>query len=178
MADLVASRRLTEFTALKMLKAAVGAARKLSAPCGVAIVDAGGVIRAWALMDGATPLASEVVPKKARTAAFTARSTGALPPELGTELALPATDFVNRPRGLPIIVDGQVVGAIAGHRCWRRIGGVGCRGRAGRPGRAGSRLISRPAVTRSLFLMPGSSGRASSRAVSMHSRVGLSLTAP
>jgi len=104
---------LSEACALRMLKAAVSAARELRAPSGVAIVDAAGVLRAWALMDGATPLASEIVPKKARTAAFSGYPTGALPVELSQQLAAASEVFVALPGGLPITIDGVVVGGIA-----------------------------------------------------------------
>jgi uncharacterized protein GlcG (DUF336 family) len=64
-------------------------------------------------MDGATPFASEIVPKKARTAAFSGRRTGALPPDLSQQLAAASDIFVSLPGGLPITIDGVVVGAIA-----------------------------------------------------------------
>jgi uncharacterized protein GlcG (DUF336 family) len=104
---------LPEASVLGMLKAAVSAARELQAPSGVAIVDAAGLLRAWALMDGATPLAGEIVPNKARTAAFSGLPTGTLPPDLSTALAAASQTYVALPGGLPIIVDGTVVGAIA-----------------------------------------------------------------
>lgn len=104
---------LSDAAALRMLKAAVTTARELQAPSGVAVVDASGMLRAWALMDGATPLAVEIVPKKARTAAFSGYPTGTLPPETSRQLELASDVFVGLPGGLPITVDGVVVGAIA-----------------------------------------------------------------
>jgi uncharacterized protein GlcG (DUF336 family) len=104
---------LPESTILAMLKTAVSAARELQAPSGVAIVDAAGQLRAWALMDGATPLASEIVPKKARTAAFSGAPTGALPAELAAQLSDASDTFVTLPGGLPIIIDDVVVGGVA-----------------------------------------------------------------
>jgi anthraniloyl-CoA monooxygenase len=96
-----------------MLKAAVGAARELEAPSGIAIVDAAGLLRAWAWMDGATPLALEIVPKKARTAAFSGLPTGALPPEISAQLAAASGTYVGLPGGLPVLLAGAVVGGIA-----------------------------------------------------------------
>jgi anthraniloyl-CoA monooxygenase len=104
---------LPEGSVLAMLKAAVGAARKLEAPSGVAIVDAAGLLRAWVLMDGATPLAVELVPKKARTAAFSGLPTGDMPPDISAQLATASQTYVGLPGGLPIVVDGAVAGGIA-----------------------------------------------------------------
>lgn len=105
--------QLPEASVLAMLKAAVMAARELHAPSGIAIVDAAGLLRAWALMDGATPLAVEIVPKKARTAAFSGVPTGTLPAAISDQLVAASEVYVALPGGLPIIVDGTVVGGIA-----------------------------------------------------------------
>lgn len=107
------SPHLPETSVLAMLKAAVGAARELQSPSGVAIVDAAGLLRAWALMDGATPLAAEIVPKKARSAAFSGLPTGAIDAEISAQLCRASEVFVALPGGLPIIVDGMVIGGIA-----------------------------------------------------------------
>lgn len=113
MARFSTNAQLPEASVLAMLKTAVTAARELGAPSGVAVVDAAGLLRAWALMDGATPLAVEIVPKKARTAAFSGVPTGALPPAISDQLGSASNDYVALPGGLPIIVDGTVVGGIA-----------------------------------------------------------------
>lgn len=113
MSDVVAGSRLAEPAILKMLKAAVTEARDRNAPSGVAIVDASGLLRAFVLMDGAVPLAQEVVPKKARTAAYTGSATGAMEPALAARIAAAATDFADLPGGLPIVVNGALVGGIA-----------------------------------------------------------------
>lgn len=113
MSETVITEQLGERGALKMLKFAVEKARELGTPVGVGIVDAGGHLRSWALMDGAPKLAYEVVLKKARTAAYMGQPTGDIPPEPAAVLSQAATDFVNLPGGLPVIKDGQVLGAIA-----------------------------------------------------------------
>lgn len=113
MSQFNASPLLPEASVLAMLKAAVGAARELEAPSGIAIVDAAGLLRAWAWMDGATPLALEIVPKKARTAAFSGLPTGALPPEISAQLAAASGTYVGLPGGLPVLLAGAVVGGIA-----------------------------------------------------------------
>ncbi|AFS12102.1 MULTISPECIES: heme-binding protein [Mycobacterium] len=104
---------LPEGSVLAMVKAAVNAARELEAPSGVAIVDATGLLRAWVLMDGATRLAVEIVPKKARTAAFSGLPTGDVPAEISAQLATASQTFVALPGGLPIVIDGAIVGGIA-----------------------------------------------------------------
>ena len=53
------------------------------------------------------------MPKKARTAAFSGYPTGALPVELSQQLAAASEVFVALPGGLPITIDGVVVGGIA-----------------------------------------------------------------
>lgn len=113
MSDVVAGIRLAEQATMEMLRSAVLAARKLDAPSGIAIVDASGLLRALVLMDGAVPIAQEVVPKKARTAAFAGAPTGELDPALAARIAAAATDFADLPGGLPIVADGVVVGGIA-----------------------------------------------------------------
>ncbi|MEU3617032.1 heme-binding protein [Streptomyces sp. NPDC006872] len=112
MSEIVITEQLGERGVLKMLKFAVEKARELGAPVGVGIVDAGGHLRSWALMDGAPRLVHDVVLKKARTAAYMGQPTGDIPPEPATALSLAAADFVNLPGGLPVIKDGKVIGAI------------------------------------------------------------------
>lgn len=113
MSRLNPSPLLSEASVLTMLKAAIGAAREMRAPCGVAIVDAAGLLRVWALMDGATPLAAEIVPNKARTAAFSGLPTGTLPAEISAQISAAAPTYVTLAGGLPIIADGAVIGGIA-----------------------------------------------------------------
>jgi uncharacterized protein GlcG (DUF336 family) len=98
-----------------MLKSAVAKARELGSPVGVGIVDAGGHLRAWALMDGAPQIALDVVLKKARTAAYIGRPSGELdlPAERAAALSRAAADFVAIPGSLPVIRNGHVLGAIA-----------------------------------------------------------------
>lgn len=113
MSHVVTGLRLTEQATLTVLNAAVDEARKREAPVAIAIVDTGGQLRAFVLMDGAVPFAQEVVPKKARTAAYVGAPTGEMDPALAARLAAAATDFTDLRGGLPIVVDGVVVGGIA-----------------------------------------------------------------
>lgn len=113
MSDVVSELRPTEPAILAMLQAAVLGARAREAPVGIAIVDPSGLLRAFVLMDGAVPIAQDVALKKARTAAYIGSPTGEMDSALATRLAAAATDFTDLAGGLPIVVDGVVVGGIA-----------------------------------------------------------------
>jgi glc operon protein GlcG len=113
MSDVKPGSRIAEAAVLKMLKAAVLEARRLKEPAGIAIVDPSGLLRAWVLMDDAVPLAADIVPKKARTAVYTGVPTGDLPAELAAKLTAATAEIVDLPGGLPIVINGEVVGAIA-----------------------------------------------------------------
>lgn len=107
------ARQLTYEGAVIALNAALARAREIRVPQNVAIVDAGGNLLAFARMDGARFLAQHSSIAKARTAASLHMATGQLPPEFGIALALATGgQSVNLPGGLPIEVDGEVLGAI------------------------------------------------------------------
>lgn len=112
MSDIVATYRLTDDAIEKMIKAATAKAREIASPSGVAVVDAGGILRSWVLMDGATPLAFEAVYKKARTAVFTGVASGGVPLDIAARLSAVMTEFANLPGGFPIMKDGRAIGAI------------------------------------------------------------------
>ena len=109
-------RTVTAALAAKMVEAAVAKANSLGVPQVVAILDESGLLKAFCRMDGAPLISIEVSQNKAYTAL----------------LGAPSQDFFNRikddpallagaphiPRiavfggGLPIMVDGAVVGGI------------------------------------------------------------------
>lgn len=113
MSDVISTHRLSEQAILKMLNAAIEKARALRSPSGIGIFDAGGHLRAWVLMDGATPLAFDAVRKKGKTAAFTGAPSGNVPAEVAGRLALAIEDFANLPGGFPVKVNGETIGAVA-----------------------------------------------------------------
>jgi uncharacterized protein GlcG (DUF336 family) len=113
MADIVTTHRLSEGAVLKMLKVSIEKARELRTPVGVGIVDAGGHLRAWVLMDGAPPFAFDSVVKKARTAAYIGQPSGQLPADIGMNLAVSIPDFSNLPGGFPIVMNAEILGGIA-----------------------------------------------------------------
>lgn len=105
--------RLTYEGAQQLLAAAVGHAAKMGVPQCIAIVDDGCNLLAFARMDGARVLSITSAQRKAMTAATTGKPTGDIHHEIEIKLAI-ATDgaIVNLMGGLPIIVEGQVIGGI------------------------------------------------------------------
>lgn len=96
---------------------ALAAARAEAAARGlamtIAIVDDGGYPLRLERMDGAGKLTPKVALAKARTAALMRAPSRVLAERVGGEPALMAlTDYLPMPGGVPIKVDGQVVGAI------------------------------------------------------------------
>ena len=113
MADTIASQRLTFEGAQKMLQAGIAQAREMNVPQCISIVDTGGHLLAFARMDGAFALSIETSLKKAMTAASYGEPTGNIPEGVDIRLAV-ATEGkrINLPGGLPVMVDGHVIGGI------------------------------------------------------------------
>ena len=79
----------------------------------ISIVDAGGNLLAFARMDGAFVLSIKSSLVKALTAASYGEPTGNIPAGIDLKLAIATQGKrVNLPGGLPIIVDGHVIGGI------------------------------------------------------------------
>lgn len=113
MADTAPSLRITSDGALKMLRAAIDKAAAMGVPQCISVVDAGGHLLAFCRMDGAFVQSIDSSLKKAMTAASYGKPTGGMDDAIAIKLAI-ATDGkrVNLPGGLPVIVDGHVIGAI------------------------------------------------------------------
>jgi glc operon protein GlcG len=105
--------RLTYEGAQQLLAAAIVHANAIGVPQCVAIVDDGCNLLAFARMDGARILSIKSAQRKAMTAATTGKPTGDIHHDVELKLAV-ATDgaMVNLKGGLPVIVDGQVIGGI------------------------------------------------------------------
>jgi uncharacterized protein GlcG (DUF336 family) len=105
--------KLTFEGAQKLLNAAVAKAREMNQPQCICIVDAGGHLLTMARLDGAFALSIETALRKAKTAAAYGIPTGGISPALEIKLAI-GTDGqrINLLGGLPVIVDGHVVGGI------------------------------------------------------------------
>lgn len=105
--------RLTLEGAQILLDAAIACAKQMQVPQCIAVVDEGCNLLAFVRMDGARVLSVISAQRKAKTAASTGKPTGELPAEIELKLAA-ATDgeMVNLKGGLPVIVEGQVIGGI------------------------------------------------------------------
>src|SRR5258708_39446322 len=113
MADTAPSLKLTIDGAMKLLSAAMAKAREMKVPQCICIVDSGGHLLTMGRMDGAFALSVDTALRKAQTAAAYGIPTGGIAPALELKLAI-ATEGkrVNLLGGLPVIVDGHVLGAI------------------------------------------------------------------
>ena len=105
--------KLNHDTAHRLLQEAALAATAIGQPQVIVIVDEGSQVLAMLRMDGSRVLSIESATRKAMTAANYGAPTGKLAPEMETKLAL-ATDgrITNLKGGLPIFVEGQLVGGI------------------------------------------------------------------
>jgi glc operon protein GlcG len=113
MADTAPSLKLTIDGAMKLVDAAMAKARDMKVPECIAVVDAGGHLLAFARMDGAFALSIDTALVKAMTAASYGVPTGDIAAGVDIKLAIATQGKrVNLPGGLPVIVDGHVVGAI------------------------------------------------------------------
>ena len=102
--------------AKKASVAAMAEARKNNWTMAVAITDSSGVLVYYERMDGTQHAAQEVAPAKARSAAAFRRPTKAFQDDVAAGglglryLSLPGV--VAADGGLPLVVDGKIVGAI------------------------------------------------------------------
>ncbi len=113
MAPTAPSLRLTYDGAASILAAAVAKAADLAVAQCIAVVDPGGHLLAMARMDGAYALSIDTALRKAQTAACYGNPTGHILDGVDIKLAI-ATEGkrINLPGGLPIIVDGHLIGGI------------------------------------------------------------------
>jgi uncharacterized protein GlcG (DUF336 family) len=106
-------RQLTYAGAAIAIEGAVAKSREISAPECIAVVDAGGRLLAFARVEGAAVLAKEPSIAKAETSASIGAPTGGIPFEFGANLGSASHgSIVNLGGGFPIVLDGQVIGAI------------------------------------------------------------------
>jgi glc operon protein GlcG len=96
-----------------VLRAAIERAAAIGTPQCIAVVDDGGSLLAFVRMDGAKFLSIRTAQRKALTAADRRSATGALEPGHDLRLALVTGGrLTNLKGGLPIVVGGQVLGAV------------------------------------------------------------------
>ena len=114
-AQLLDKKALTLEAARKMVAGAEAEAGRHHLAGVVAVVDDGGWPILLERMDHAAYLASvELAPGKARTAALFKEPSQALEDSInhGRIAAVTARGFIEMQGGLPVVVDGQVIGAI------------------------------------------------------------------
>ena len=114
-AQTAAKKGLNLEGAKKAIAAAVAEAKKLNAPGGaIAVVDEGGNLMAVERLDGTFGAGALISIGKARTAALFKRPTKAFEDIINKGRTAMATlnDFTPLQGGIPIMVDGQIVGAI------------------------------------------------------------------
>jgi len=113
MPDTVPTHKLTHDGALKLVQAALAKALAIGARENIAVVDAGGNILAALRMDGANYHGMDTALAKAKTAAGWGRPTGGMDPQIAVQQAIATGGArINLPGGYPVIIDGQVAGAI------------------------------------------------------------------
>jgi len=107
------STQLTLAGAHTILHAAIAKAEDMGVPQCITVVDTGGNTIAFARMDGAKVLSELSSNAKARTAASSRAQTGGAGPEVELKLAFATGGkLTNLNGGLPIEVDGEVIGAV------------------------------------------------------------------
>jgi glc operon protein GlcG len=113
MADFVPTHRLTEQASLKMLQAGVAKADALGCKVSLAVVDQSCRLVAFLMMDGARHFSIITTQRKAITSASQRQPTGYAPEENALSMAVRMGDFTNVPGGFPIVIAGEVIGAVA-----------------------------------------------------------------
>lgn len=105
--------KLTHAGALQALNGAVAKATELGVPENITIVDESGNLLAFVRMDGAKLLSRETSMSKAISAASHRQPTSRLDPSNEIKLAIAAGGrLTNLEGGLPIVIDGQCIGAV------------------------------------------------------------------
>jgi glc operon protein GlcG len=104
---------LDQAGAQMVLKAAKESAQQRNAPSAIAVVDAAGDLLAFQRMDGVRPASANLAIEKARTAARLQRPTAEIEDNINQgRTAFVTADIVALRGGMPIGVNGEVVGAI------------------------------------------------------------------
>jgi glc operon protein GlcG len=113
--SVVEHKRLTHAGAARIIAAAVAKAEAMGVPQCIAVVDDGGNLLAFMRMDGARFLSVESSINKAVTAASGRAQTGNVPADVDMKLAVTTGGkLVNLKGGVPILVDGKVIGVGSG----------------------------------------------------------------
>ena len=107
-------RDITGFAARKMIEACIAQAARDGYPIALAVVDSAGYLLSYQSTDGATGNTGATAQLKARTAAKFRRSTGELYERVNKQVnrAPEWMGYFPIPGGFPVVVQGEVVGAI------------------------------------------------------------------
>ena len=113
-AQVTDKKGLTLEAARQVLATAVAEAKRAQAGGAIAVVDDGGHVVAIERLDGTFPAAAGVAIGKARTAAMFQRPTRVFEDIVnrGRTAMVTVPDFVPLQGGVPIVVDGHVIGAV------------------------------------------------------------------
>ena len=105
---------LTHEAALRVLRAGIEKAEAMGTPQCIAVVDPAGHLLAFVRMDGAKFLSIRTAQRKARTAAKSShrQRAGSSRPTRSSSRSCRGGNVTNLKGGLPIEVDGHVVGAV------------------------------------------------------------------
>jgi uncharacterized protein GlcG (DUF336 family) len=116
MANVLKKLSISYELAQQMVDAAVAKARELGVSENVAIIDDGGNLKAFGRMDGAPILSTEIAQNKAYTALFGVSTQDFFNFIQGDPSLLAGIPTLSRVAayggGLPVQVDGEIVGAI------------------------------------------------------------------
>ena len=112
-AQVITKKTLTLEGAKKAIAAAAAEARKNNATGVIAVVDDGGNLMAIERLDGTFAAGANISIGKARTAVLFKKPTKVFEDIIGKgRTAMVAVDFTPLQGGIPIVVEGQVVGGI------------------------------------------------------------------
>jgi len=113
LAQVTTKKSLTLEGAKQAIAAAAAEAKKAGATGVIAVVDEGGNLMALERIDGTFAAGATISIGKARTAVLFKKPTKFFEDVIGKgRFAMTAVDFTPLQGGIPIIVDGQVVGGI------------------------------------------------------------------
>src|SRR2546421_9247186 len=106
---------LDQAGAQRVLESAKESAQKRNAPSAIAVVDPAGDLLAFQRMDGVRPASADLAIQKARTAARLQRPTAEIEDNINQGRTAFVTAGITALRGgMPVRVDGEVVGAVGG----------------------------------------------------------------
>jgi uncharacterized protein GlcG (DUF336 family) len=108
------TKTLTLAGGLAVLNAAIAEAERIGQPMCISVVDSGGNLLAFGRMDGSKALSVISTKNKATTAALSNEPTGGVHADVEIQVTLAQENkWTNLMGGLPIRVDGFVLGAVA-----------------------------------------------------------------